>query len=355
MSAPRSVAELIPFAIESLRRMRLPSGLFCLERIRGRSDPLGESLRYSLMTLIGLSTAERAGQVHGFDLEATRSPLVARLDDPRLKPGDYGLHLWADAVTGGGLGDDLVRRLERSLAATGGPAAREGMEVAWIVIGLALQGRPAGAALELLLTRNRSESGLFFHRGDGGLRRGLPNFATQIYCTLALATAARAGLDDRALPAARACADRLLALQQLDGGWPWLYDARTGGVVEPYEVYSVHQHAMAPMGLLTLEEVSGDDRYKAAAAKGLEWIHGRNELGLDMVDEDEGMIYRSIRRRRPWDRIALYANTGSAVTRLPRPFRDGVAELNATCRPYELGWLLEAWCGREPAPSPRGA
>ena len=26
----------------------------------------------------------------------------------------------------------------------------------------------------------------------------------------------------------------------------------------------------------------------------------------------------------------------------------GLVELNATCRPYELGWLLAAWSGREP-------
>jgi hypothetical protein len=349
VSAPRRPDELIPFAIESLRRMQLPSGLFCLERVRGREEPLGESLRYSLMTLIGLSTAEKAGHAHGFDLEAIRSALVGRLDDPALKPGDYGLHLWADAVTGGNLGDDLTRRLERSLAGAGGPATREGMEVAWIVIGLARQGRPAGAALELLLTRNRSETGLFFHQGERGVRRRLPNFATQIYSVLALATAARAGLDDRALPAARACADRLLALQLADGGWPWLYDARTGRVVEPYEVYSVHQHAMAPMGLLALAEVSGDETYRAAAVHGLEWIHGRNELDLDMVDPGEGMVYRSIRRRRAWNRLALYGNTASTLTGLPRPFRGGLAELNATCRPYELGWLLEAWCRNEPA------
>lgn len=349
MSAPRRVDELIPFALESLRRMQLPSELFCLERVRGREEPLGVSLRYSLMTLIGLSTAERAGHSHEFDLEAIRTALHDRSDDLELRPGDYGLHLWADAVTEGGRPDELVRRLETSLDLSGGLEAREGMELAWIVVGLVLQGRPAESALELLLTRNRSESGLFFHRGESGLRRRLPNFATQIYSVLALAVAARAGADDRALPAARACADRLLALQLSDGGWPWLYDARTGQVVEPYEVYSVHQHAMAPMGLLALAEVSGDDVYRAAAVRGLEWIHGRNELAQDMVDEAEGMIYRSIRRRRPWDRVALYANTGAAVTGLPRPLRAGLVELNATCRPYELGWLLEAWCGREDA------
>ena len=54
---------------------------------------------------------------------------------------------------------------------------------------------------------------------------------------------------------------------------------RKGRIVEPYEVYSVHQHGMAPMGLLALAEATGDQRYVAAADRGLRWIYGRNELG----------------------------------------------------------------------------
>jgi hypothetical protein len=225
------------------------------------------------------------------------------------------------------------------------------MELAWIVQGLALQDG-GGAALEEALgalLAHQAPSGLFYHSGRGPRRR-FPNFATQIYSVLALATASRAGLDERALPAARRAADRLLALQLPDGGWPWLYDADTGRVVERYEIYSVHQHGMAPMALLELAQVAGEPRYAAAAGVGLEWIDGRNELGLPMVDEREPMIFRSLRRGRPWDRVVLYGNT-AASRALRRPLLPGSRkpELNATCRPYELGWLCEAWAGREDA------
>ena len=201
-------------------------------------------------------------------------------------------------------------------------------------------------SLERLLA-NQAPSGLLYHFSTGRRRR-FPNFATQIYGILALATVAKLGLDDRALEAATRAGDRVLSLQRPDGGWPWIYDADTGRVVEPYEIYAVHQHAMAPMGLLELAEATGSDAYAAAAARGLAWIHGRNELGLDFVDRPRSVIWRSIRRRRPWSRVALYANTAStAAVRRPL-FADGrLLELNATCRPYELGWLLEAWCGRE--------
>ena len=137
-------------------------------------------------------------------------------------------------------------------------------------------------ALDQLLA-NQRPSGLFRHFGAPGVRRRFPNFATEIYSVLALTEVARLGLDDRALPAARKGADRLLELQLPDGGWPWLYDAERGDVVERYEIYSVHQHGMAPMTLLELTEVSGDERYASAARRGVPWMFGANELGVDMA------------------------------------------------------------------------
>jgi hypothetical protein len=302
------------------------------------------------MVSLGLMRAQGAGYEHDFDSEGIRNAARREIDSPEITPGDLGLFLWADARAGRRGEPDLPERLDASLADAGGLAAREGMELAWIVQGLALNdcGRRErfDEALEVLLG-NQARSGLFYHSGTSGLRRRFPNFATEIYSVLALATVARLGLDDRALPAARRAADVLLVLQLEDGGWPWLYDADRGEIVERFEVYSVHQHGMAPMALLELAEVAGEERYVRAARRGLAWIHGRNELRQDMLDPHARMIYRSFRRRRPLDRLALYANTASARV-LARPVweRGSAVELNPTCRPYELGWLLEAWCGR---------
>jgi hypothetical protein len=335
--------------------MQLPSGLFCEELVGGQALPGSRSIRYTVMVYLGLLKAEAAGRGTGFDLERIRGALDDEVDAPHLRPGDLGLYLWTDARAGHGRAEELVARLEAALACSGGLESREGQELAWIVAGLsgaAASGCPRvqpllSDALELMV-ESRAPSGLAYHFGAPVRRRRFANFATQIYGVQALAVAAKLGLHPRAAAAASATAEALVRLQLPDGGWPWLYDADRGRVVERYELYSVHQHAMAPMGLLELAEATGDDRYAGAALDGLRWLHGGNELGLDMVDRERAIVYRSLRRRRPWARLWLYANTGAAYAFGHAPASGAHrVELNPTCRPYELGWLLEAWCGRE--------
>jgi hypothetical protein len=351
------VTELIDFALRGLPSMRLSDGACCFERRVGVDAPLGRSLRYTLMVELGLLRARAHGYELPFEADELEAVVWRGIDGPELQPGDFGLMLWADARRRGGRGTELGERLDAALRAAGGLPARVGMELAWIVTGLAHHVAAGGSetgerllaeALDQLLVANRAPSHLFRHFGGPGRRRRFPNFATQIYSVLALAVVARHGLDGRALPAARATADLLLELQLDDGGWPWLFDAERGSVVERYEVYSVHQDAMAPMALLELGEAGGGDRYVEAVRRGLRWIHGANELGAAMVDFEHHLVLRSIRRRRGLDRFWLAAKTGASIASLPTPPSTGrLTELNPTDRPYHFGWVLEAWCGRE--------
>lgn len=362
-SAPEAidipVTESIEFALRALPSMRLSDGAFCFERRVGVEPPQGRSLRYTLMVELGLMRARASSYQLPFEPGELDAVVWREIEGPELQPGDLGLMLWADARRCGGRGAELAERLDAVLTASGGLSARVGMELAWIVTGLAHQARLGGSetvgrllvqALDQLLVTNRAPSNLFLHFGAPKRRRRFPNFATQIYSVLALAVVGRLGLDARALPAARATADRLLELQLHDGGWPWLFDAERGTVVEAYEIYSVHQDAMAPMGLLELWEAGGDDRYLEAARRGLRWIHGANELGTDMVDSEHQLVLRSIRRRSGLDRFWLGAKTGASLIGLPtKPSTARLTELNRTDRPYHFGWVLEAWCGREDA------
>ena len=293
--------------------MRLEDGAFCFERRVGKAAPVGRSARYTLIAELGLLQAQAAGYTVPFDLEKLDAVGWHALEAGELTPGDIGLMLWIDTRRGGGSGERLADRLDGVLAETGGFEARLGMELGWIVTGLAHHVAAGGSrsgvrllskALDQLLVDNSAPSRLFLHFGHAGWRRRFPNFATQIYSVLALAVVARHGLDDRALPAAIATADLLLELQLPDGGWPWLFDADRGTVVERYEIYSVHQDAMAPMALLELWEVCRDPRYIDG---------GCEELGVDLWQQ---RIEHGHARSRERSRPALHpsqARTGPAL------------------------------------------
>lgn len=352
MAEPRAdrldrVHELERFALERLPTMRLADGAFCFEVEAPELIPLGRSLRYTLMCALGLMRAEEAGLEVPVAPDDLRELAIRQMGAPEMSAGDLGLLLWVEARAGGSSIDKIAFRLHGRIGRDFPDL--EGMELSWIVIGAAEAG--AESLLDLSITRQLARidpaSGLLRHR-DAGRRARFPNFATQIYGVLALSVAARQGRDG-ALAAAQRAADKLLDLQRPDGGWPWIFDTRRGCVVEPYEIYSVHQDAMAPMALLELSQVSGESRYRDAALRGLAWIFGANELGRSMLDHDAGILHRSIRRRRPLDRAFLYANTAGAAALGRAPFARarGGLEVNPTDRPYHLGWILEAWAGRE--------
>jgi hypothetical protein len=100
------------------------------------------------------------------------------------------------------------------------------------------------------------------------------------------------------------------------------------------------------MALFALSAATGEPRFRDAALAGLPWLWGTNALRAEMLDRSAGMLYRSIRRRPPYDRGVLYLNTLSSLARGPVVNGRGPLELNRTDRPYHLGWVLEAWSGR---------
>ena len=355
------LAGLCAFALDVLPTLRHPNGLYCFDRAIDSPALRAESVRYSLMVWLGLQSARSAGLPVLEDLDELFTRCLHHDD---LTAGDLGLLLWCDSRRGLGDADALLGRLGAATSAIGSLDALAGMEIAWMLLGLAHQHRsrplPAGAMatfgriISHLRTKRATSSALFAHQGSRRHPRSLlPNFATEIYSVMALTAVAHAGLDDAAQGEATRLADALIGMQRADGGWPWLFDAARGTVVEPYEVYSVHQDAMAPMAMLALGELTGDDRYEAAARRGLTWCYGHNEMDVDFYDAGNRFAHRSIRRRAPGDRIALWAN--SAGSRLIGHTFLGDTErleLNATCRPYHLGWILEAWAGRAGPGSP---
>jgi hypothetical protein len=173
------------------------------------------------------------------------------------------------------------------------------------------------------------------------------SFADQVYPIQALARLHGSAADPEALAVANAVAKVICDAQGPAGQWWWHYDSRTGAVVEGYPVYTVHQHAMAPMALLDLAGAGGD-AHLAEICRGLRWLAAPPEAtAAQLVLEDPPITWRKIARA---DHRKLVRGVRAASTRLHPRSRVAVLDrmyppgaVDYECRPYELGWLLLAW------------
>jgi hypothetical protein len=344
---------LVHIALKTLPRMLIAeANMFCGELHKHNLTPAYDhkkSARYTIMSLLGLARARASKHNIDIDIEAIYRDLDSYQNV--LSPGDLGLQLWLDHRLGSIRAEAILNRLRNVLRGSDWHKI-DTMELAWILTGLTQHNHKSGQegdeitdSLVRYLCGNRSAScGLFYHLGNG-MRRRFPNFASQIYSIHALSMRARCAGDKRSGERAITAAQRLSKLQRANGGWPWLYDVDRAEVVEPFEIYSVHQDTMAPMAFHELRAATGTDSNEIVK-RGLKWLYGENELGTNMIDGNNGLIYRSIRRKSIQARMSLYGRTLMSVARVslhtePRP---SSLEINPTCRPYHLGWILEAWC-----------
>ncbi|GAA1789050.1 hypothetical protein [Planosporangium flavigriseum] len=326
----------------------------------------GVSIRYAAIVALGAQWLDNATQrqvLSGRNAADFTAMLIGRLPGV-TNLGDAALICWAAAQ---GRHPLLPQALARLRALDENPGPRYVVEAAWVVAALAA-GRSQADVEDILkrfrdtlLTSRHRGSPLFPHATGTGLlpwyRTHVACFADQVYPIQALARLHHSGDDAAALAAAEECAGRICELQGEGGQWWWHHDARTGALVEGYPVYSVHQHAMAPMALLDLAEAGGSDRLPEIV-RGLEWMTGPVELGDDgpsMILDDAGLTWRKVYRGDPRKLVraahglTTRAVPGARVRPLERIFRP--AAVDRECRPYEFGWLLFTWLGGLGLPS----
>jgi hypothetical protein len=351
------VDRLLGVAASALPQM-YSDGIFAF-RMDGTRDPdgawrltaAGTSPRYTAIAALGLSHMAVADQrllLAGDTCDDLIEGLAGRADQ-QTSLGDVAVSCWAAAESGHAALPRLLSRLGE-LAAS--PEPRYAVDAAWLVSAL-VAARPyadveqalADARDRLLAARGRH---LYPHVTGGSpwYRAHVGSFADQIYPLQALARLHRSSADPEALKVAGEIAAALCAAQGESGQWWWHYDARTGGVVEGYPVYTVHQHAMAPMALLDLAEANGPD-HMDAIGRGLQWLAEPTEAEEPLVPGDVQITWRKVARN---DRRKLVRGLRAAGTRvsssarlraLDRRFPPGTVDHE--CRPYELGWLLAAW------------
>jgi hypothetical protein len=318
---------------------------------RWQLRPKGTSPRYATIATLGLLRLPAQDQrtlLGGEDCRDLVGRLAERLDEQTSR-GDVALLCWAAAEAGHG---ELPHALARLAALDQRDEPMDVVSAAWIVTALVAARGHADVEQRLAAARDRllaARAAVFPHMiGAAGpwYRSHVGCFADQVYPVQALARLHRSADDPEALAAADSVAASICEAQGAEGQWWWHYDARTGGVIEGYPVYSVHQHAMAPMALLDLADAGGA-RHLQAICRGLRWLTWPSETTERLILDDPPVIWRKVARgdRRKAVRglraAASRIRPGMRLRALDRMFRPGFVDHE--CRPYELGWLLLAW------------
>lgn len=321
----------------------------------------GTNLRYAAMAALGLSRlgVDEQRAVLGGTTAAELARATGVLAREQHDPGAVALAAWAVAEAAGTIDTALFARLGATIS-SGRPL--DTVTLSWIVTATVAAGGDLltmGSAMSQRLLEAQGAAGIFPHvvpaSSQNRWRRHVGSFADQVYPLQALARMSRASGDTTLLEAAELTAGRICDLQGRDGQWWWHYDARTGDVVERYPVYSVHQHAMAPMTLFDLEDAGGTDR-TTQIVRGLRWIDRHPEVDEPLVADALGLVWRKAGRRerakavRRISAVTTAIRPGTHLPGLDRMFP--VDRVDHECRPYELGWLLYAWLparGAEPA------
>jgi hypothetical protein len=314
--------------------------------------PSGASLRYAAIAALGLARLSEAAQrcvLGGATCQDLVGRLAARLG-AITSPGDAALVCWAAAETRHkGLPQALARLAELDQPAQ--PAYV--VDAAWVLSALVAARPQHDVEAELRHARRRligARGAVLYPHVDGRdpapHRAHVGSFADQIYPVQALARLHRSSPDPEALAIADGVAAAVCAAQGPAGQWWWHYDSRTGGVVEGYPVYSVHQHAMAPMALFDLAEAGGDAHF-GAVCRGLRWLARPPETAEPLLLDAPPVTWRKVARRDPRKLVrGLRASCtgvrpGLRLALLDHVFPPGAVDHET--RPYEAGWLLFAW------------
>lgn len=349
--------QLIDLSIRSLESMYdAESQLFCY-RLKLTDQGLlkeGLSIRYTIITLLGLSRLDQMGIKSPFDVQALFRGLYDHLKTIK-NIGDVGLMIWLCAlVSPRSLKNifsdlDVLNALGRYRDAIQGYS----MELAWFLSGLThaflARGETSSALSKLaedtyrLLFLNYAGNGIFGHQHRssvaGALRGRIGSFADQVYPIYALSKYGQVNGDEKAISIALDCAKKICDHQGPLGQWWWHYDSLTGGVIGRYPVYSVHQDGMAPMALFAVTEATGFG-FNESIYKGLKWITGNNEVGQDLIDRGYNVIWRCLYT----NKYKMYLEEATSLLGFHNKNKDhNDLKLKCECRPYHAGWLLYAF------------
>jgi hypothetical protein len=352
---------LVCYALQGLRRCWMPdvgrfSHRFRFDVPAPVNEPMPESdAFYTLNVLLGFSQLSALTGCEYVNVKSTYDGCCDELRSPRVRIYRLGMALWAgaklDIEPPGSLVDQVNAILANPYALRRATAHDIGMLVSGITAMALRDGGQWGAAAETLATYLRKHyhdrsSHIFYNQGNG-YRRRFSSFASQVYSILALYHFGEAFDRRWALEAANEATAQMIALQGPRGEWGWFYYVPRAQVVDFHEIYSVHQHGMAP-AFLHHAVAHGVAGAREALVKGFLWLFGDNEMGISMLRPDERMFYRSQAREGELDSIGSRARrsiVNATLRRSDNPANHRRLVVREECRSYELGWILWSFGG----------
>jgi hypothetical protein len=355
---------LVTYALDGLRHCWMPEYNLYSHRYRFDREPPNETVPssdifYTLNVLLGFSRLPEPLAHANIDAVAVFEQCCRAAETVPLRVYGYGTALWAGAALGIAPSGPLADRVRTVLADDDVLASMTAQDIGMLVSGLTAQSAASAewrVAADRLAARLRDRyhnpgSHLFCNQPDGP-RRLFSSFASQVYSLLALYQYGEAFAQAWAIELANETAASLIGLQGQRGEWGWFYYVPQRRVVDFYEVYSVHQHGMAP-AFLHHAAGHGVAGAREALVRGFNWLFGDNEMGLSMLRPEDHMFYRSQVRQSELDssrRRGVRSVVNAVLHRADAPDRHAGLVLRRECRSYELGWILWSFGGREDYP-----
>lgn len=352
------VLALLNLSIDGLNDLYLPNKKeFALRKKRVNNTYVieGASKRYTLINLLGLYKAK----CNGLDIKLDLAPIL----ESQIKnihkyknAGNIGLLLWATSYIDPTKIGKVTSKINFRNLVRDFNDIKLGLstELAWLLIGLLTSStfnknikNITSQLVEYIyikLRENYHGHGIFGHQATdtfaGKIRGEIGSFSDQVYSIYAFTLYSKLKQSEEALTIAEYCAKKICKYQDKYGAWAWHYNSMTGKVISKYPIYSVHQDAMAPLALFTLQKATGNN-YEKYIYKGLDWLTN-NEFNINMIDFENHMIKRAIAPNRISRKFkSLLVNLG---------MKDELDYSNVSvvdeCWSYHLGWLLFAFSGR---------
>jgi hypothetical protein len=360
---PSKNSHLVNYALNGLRRCWLPehsrwSHIYHLDRRASPNETLPYSdVFYTLNVLLGMSrVAEVPDDINLPEIFHRNVVQLTTLPVPKYA---FGMALWTAAELKLGLPEQVASQLTELLTNQSRWESFHAQDAGMLLTGVVAQARMGGKEwarfadplFRFVKEHFHGRSGLFLD-APSGLRRRFASFASQIYLSIACFHYGEFAGDSSAVRMATTCVRHLINVQGPQGEWPWFFDAKSGRVLDFYEVYSVHQYGMAP-ALLEWAERYDVHGAREALVKGFKWVLGENQLGRPMLVPELSLSIRSQIRK------------DELTTKTPRVLRavknaclghasglidsSGVG-LRLECRSYELGWILWSFGRRSDMP-----